>query len=87
MPSRIVVFGATGYTGRLVAERLAGQGERPVLAGAWASVTASRAGKKAHTRDAAGTLIPYPAAVLTPEPRGGHEHPPGHAARRDRPVG
>jgi short subunit dehydrogenase-like uncharacterized protein len=33
MPSRIVVFGATGYTGRLVAERLAGQGERPVLAG------------------------------------------------------
>jgi short subunit dehydrogenase-like uncharacterized protein len=33
MASRIVVFGATGYTGRLVAERLAGQGERPVLAG------------------------------------------------------
>jgi short subunit dehydrogenase-like uncharacterized protein len=33
MPSRIVVFGATGYTGRLVAERLVGQGERPVLAG------------------------------------------------------
>src|SRR6476469_6765709 len=33
MSQRIVVFGATGYTGRLVAERLAGQGERPVLAG------------------------------------------------------
>src|SRR3954447_21852354 len=33
MPSRIVVFGATGYTGRLVAERLAARGERPVLAG------------------------------------------------------
>lgn len=30
---RIVVFGATGYTGRLVAERLAAQGARPVLAG------------------------------------------------------
>jgi short subunit dehydrogenase-like uncharacterized protein len=30
---RIVLFGATGYTGRLVAERLAGAGERPVLAG------------------------------------------------------
>jgi len=30
---RIVVFGATGYTGRLVAERLAGAGERPLLAG------------------------------------------------------
>jgi short subunit dehydrogenase-like uncharacterized protein len=30
---RIVVFGATGYTGRLTAERLAEQGERPLLAG------------------------------------------------------
>ena len=33
MASRIVVFGATGYTGRLVAERLVAAGERPVLAG------------------------------------------------------
>jgi short subunit dehydrogenase-like uncharacterized protein len=33
MTSRIVVFGATGYTGRLIAERLAAQGARPVLAG------------------------------------------------------
>ena len=33
MASRIVVFGATGYTGRLTAERLVAQGERPVLAG------------------------------------------------------
>ena len=33
MAGRIVLFGATGYTGRLVAERLAGLGERPVLAG------------------------------------------------------
>src|SRR5215207_4148337 len=33
MPSRIVVFGATGYTGRLVAERLVAQGAEPVLAG------------------------------------------------------
>jgi len=32
-PSRIVLFGATGYTGRLVAERLVALGERPVLAG------------------------------------------------------
>ena len=32
-PSRIVLFGATGYTGRLIAERLVGLGERPVLAG------------------------------------------------------
>jgi short subunit dehydrogenase-like uncharacterized protein len=33
MSARIVVFGATGYTGRLVAERLVAHGERPVLAG------------------------------------------------------
>jgi len=33
MTPRIVLFGATGYTGRLLAERLAGQGERPLLAG------------------------------------------------------
>jgi short subunit dehydrogenase-like uncharacterized protein len=32
MPPRIVVFGATGYTGRLTAERLVALGERPVLA-------------------------------------------------------
>jgi short subunit dehydrogenase-like uncharacterized protein len=33
MAPRIVVFGATGYTGRLVAEQLVARGERPVLAG------------------------------------------------------
>ena len=33
MAARIVVFGATGYTGRLVSERLVAQGVQPVLAG------------------------------------------------------
>ena len=33
MSPRIVVFGATGYTGRLTAERLVADGERPLLAG------------------------------------------------------
>jgi short subunit dehydrogenase-like uncharacterized protein len=33
MADRIVVFGATGYTGRLIAERLVEAGVRPVLAG------------------------------------------------------
>ncbi|HYI18474.1 MAG TPA: saccharopine dehydrogenase NADP-binding domain-containing protein [Solirubrobacteraceae bacterium] len=33
MSSRIVVFGATGYTGRLVAERLVAGGAAPVIAG------------------------------------------------------
>ncbi len=32
MPSRIVLFGATGYTGDLVARALVARGERPVLA-------------------------------------------------------
>jgi NAD(P)H-binding len=33
MAARIVVFGATGFTGRIVAEQLTARGERPVLAG------------------------------------------------------
>lgn len=33
MARRIIIFGATGYTGRLLAERLAAQGAAPVLAG------------------------------------------------------
>ena len=33
MTRRIIIFGATGFTGRLVAERLAVQGAAPVLAG------------------------------------------------------
>jgi short subunit dehydrogenase-like uncharacterized protein len=33
MLGRIVLFGATGYTGRLTAEALVSRGERPVLAG------------------------------------------------------
>jgi short subunit dehydrogenase-like uncharacterized protein len=33
VPARIVLFGATGYTGRLTAERLVALGERPLLAG------------------------------------------------------
>jgi short subunit dehydrogenase-like uncharacterized protein len=33
MAARIVLFGATGYTGRLTAEAMAGRGLKPVLAG------------------------------------------------------
>jgi short subunit dehydrogenase-like uncharacterized protein len=33
MPSRIVLFGATGYTGRLTAEALVARGARPTLTG------------------------------------------------------
>src|SRR3954447_16336381 len=45
MAARIVVFGATGYTGRLVAERLVAQGARPVLAGRSASRPPGAAGR------------------------------------------
>ena len=33
MARRIIIFGATGHTGRKVAERLSAQGAEPVLAG------------------------------------------------------
>src|SRR5215213_2816049 len=45
MPSRIVVFGATGYTGRLTAERLVAHGERPLLAGRSEQRVADLAGR------------------------------------------
>jgi len=40
---RIVIFGATGYTGRLIADRLVAQGVRPVLAGRSESLLAELA--------------------------------------------
>src|SRR5829696_3808100 len=45
MTATIVVFGATGYTGRLTAERLVAQGERPVLAGRSAERLGELAGR------------------------------------------
>jgi short subunit dehydrogenase-like uncharacterized protein len=45
MPARIIVFGATGYTGRLAAERLVEQGARPVLAGRSATKLQELAGR------------------------------------------
>ncbi len=53
MAARIIVFGATGYTGRLIAERLVAQGARPVLAGrseARVSELAERLGGLEHVR-------------------------------------
>ena len=45
MPSRIVVFGATGYTGCKTAEELVARGERPVLAGRTADRLAALAAR------------------------------------------
>ena len=44
MTGRIVVFGATGYTGRLVAERLAGRGRAPGAGGPLAGEAADAGG-------------------------------------------
>ena len=49
MAARIVLFGATGYTGRLAAEAMVERGLRPVLA-ARAAVEARRAGRGAGRR-------------------------------------
>lgn len=43
MPGRIILFGATGYTGRLTADALVGRGQRPVLAGRNAATLAAMA--------------------------------------------
>jgi short subunit dehydrogenase-like uncharacterized protein len=53
MAKRIVVFGATGYTGELIAERLVAQGARPILAArndARVAALAERLGGLEHTR-------------------------------------
>src|SRR5829696_5994092 len=57
MAGRIVVFGATGYTGRLVAERLAGAGERPVLAGRSHERLAELAGRLGGLETAHGDVF------------------------------
>jgi short subunit dehydrogenase-like uncharacterized protein len=45
MAARIILFGATGYTGRLTAEALVGRGARPVLAGRSADALAALRGE------------------------------------------
>ena len=57
MAGRIVVFGATGYTGRLVAERLAGAGERPVLAGRSQERLDALAERPRRARDRPGDVM------------------------------
>ncbi|MFL6138554.1 MAG: saccharopine dehydrogenase NADP-binding domain-containing protein [Frankiaceae bacterium] len=57
MPGRIVVFGATGFTGRLVVAALVARGARPVLAGrgraALEELAAASGGLDVATADAA----------------------------------
>ena len=60
MPARIVVFGATGYTGRLVSEALVARGARPVLAGRSAPALAALAAQL-------GGLETAPADISKPD--------------------
>jgi short subunit dehydrogenase-like uncharacterized protein len=51
MPSRVVLFGATGYTGRLTAQALVGRGARPVLAGRNAELSRALGGLETAVAD------------------------------------
>jgi short subunit dehydrogenase-like uncharacterized protein len=62
MPPRIVVFGATGYTGRKTAEALVARGERPVLAGRSAARLAELAAELGGLETAVGD-VERPATV------------------------
>ena len=66
MPSRIVVFGATGYTGRLTAEQLVAQGAAPVLAGRSRGQAggARRAARRARVRASPTSTRPETVAAL-----------------------
>ena len=64
MPSRIVLFGATGYTGRLTAEQLVALGERPLLAGRAEERLAELADRARRPRLAAGRRLPAQNSVF-----------------------
>ena len=63
MPPRIVVFGATGYTGRKTAAALVARGERPVLAGRSADRLAGLAGELGGGLDTAVADVADPPSV------------------------
>ncbi len=63
MAARIVLFGATGYTGRLVAQALVARGERPVLAGRDGSKLEELAGELGGGLDTATADVARPDSV------------------------
>ena len=63
MTGRIVLFGATGYTGRLTAEAMVKRGLRPVLAGRTAAKLAELAGELGGGLDAATADVADPSSV------------------------
>ena len=63
MPGRIILFGATGYTGRLTAEALVARGERPLLAGRSADKLTALAGELGGELDTAVADVSEPGSV------------------------
>lgn len=63
MPGRIVLFGATGYTGRLTAEALLARGERPLLAGRSAARLERLAGELGAELETATANVADPGSV------------------------
>ncbi|HEU0025391.1 MAG TPA: saccharopine dehydrogenase NADP-binding domain-containing protein [Thermoleophilaceae bacterium] len=63
MAARIVLFGATGYTGRLVAEAMVGRGLRPVLAARNAERLRELAGELGSDLEVAAADVADPPSV------------------------
>ena len=63
MPGRIILFGATGYTGRLTAEALVTRGEHPLLAGRSADKLTALSGELGGGYDTAVADVANPASV------------------------
>jgi short subunit dehydrogenase-like uncharacterized protein len=63
VPGRIVLFGATGYTGRLTAEALVARGERPLLAGRSAESLTALSGELGGDLDTAVADVQRPETV------------------------
>src|SRR3954453_15465803 len=70
MAGRIVVFGATGYTGRLVSEALMRRGVRPVLAGRSADSVAALASELGGGLETATADVARPPSVRALVERG-----------------
>jgi short subunit dehydrogenase-like uncharacterized protein len=56
MPGRVILFGATGYTGHLVAEAMVRRGLKPVLAGRDAAKLKELAGRLGGVETAAAEV-------------------------------
>jgi short subunit dehydrogenase-like uncharacterized protein len=63
VPGRIILFGATGYTGKLTAQALVARGERPLLAGRSAEKLTALSGELGGELDTAVADVSNPASL------------------------